>query len=234
MGKIRIPLKIGAEEQNTAGAWRAAWTGCLRGRCADDRNGRDGPGADGRISAGRRTRRTGYAGRIWKWRQCNSGPSRSRRIRRTGRTRRRRTRWRTGWRIRRRRRRRRREVAAVADAGAARRADLKGVAALWGAQRVMRQRINRIHYSFYDTYGNSAFNAQAVFALSGQPAQNFRLDGIRRIQYGRAAENSTRLRRHRQNIFLHQFWRHVVAHIRGLNLPTVPTVAERNGRLQRG
>ncbi len=36
----------------------------------------------------------------------------------------------------------------------------QGVAALWGAQRVLRQRINRVHYSFYDTYGNSALNAR--------------------------------------------------------------------------
>jgi len=36
----------------------------------------------------------------------------------------------------------------------------QGVAALWGAQRVMRQRINRVHYSFYDTVGDSALNAR--------------------------------------------------------------------------
>ena len=36
----------------------------------------------------------------------------------------------------------------------------QGVAALWGANRVMRQRINRVHYSFYDTYGNAALNAR--------------------------------------------------------------------------
>ena len=31
---------------------------------------------------------------------------------------------------------------------------------MWGAQRVMRQRINRMHYSFYDTVGDSALNAR--------------------------------------------------------------------------
>jgi trimeric autotransporter adhesin len=36
----------------------------------------------------------------------------------------------------------------------------QGVDALWGAQRLMRQRINRIHYSFYDTFGDSALNAR--------------------------------------------------------------------------
>jgi hypothetical protein len=35
-----------------------------------------------------------------------------------------------------------------------------GVDALWGTQRVMRQRINRVHYSFYDTFGDSALNAR--------------------------------------------------------------------------
>ena len=36
----------------------------------------------------------------------------------------------------------------------------QGVDALWGAQRVMRQRINTIHYSFYDTFADSALNAR--------------------------------------------------------------------------
>ncbi len=45
----------------------------------------------------------------------------------------------------------------------------QGVAALWGAQRVMRQRINRIHYSFYDTYGNSAFNARPYSLYEASP-----------------------------------------------------------------
>jgi hypothetical protein len=42
----------------------------------------------------------------------------------------------------------------------------QGVGALWGVQRVLRQRINRMHYSFYDTYGNSIFNARP-YPLTG-------------------------------------------------------------------
>lgn len=41
-----------------------------------------------------------------------------------------------------------------------------GVGGLWGAQRVMRQRINRVHYSFYDSYSNAALNARP-FSLTG-------------------------------------------------------------------
>ena len=36
----------------------------------------------------------------------------------------------------------------------------QGVAALWGMQRVMRQRANQVHISFYDQYSNSAFDAR--------------------------------------------------------------------------
>ncbi len=36
----------------------------------------------------------------------------------------------------------------------------------WGAQRVMRQRVNRMHYSFFDTFGDSALNARP-FSLTG-------------------------------------------------------------------
>jgi hypothetical protein len=35
-----------------------------------------------------------------------------------------------------------------------------GVGALWGMQRVMRQRANRVRISFYNTYSNSALNAR--------------------------------------------------------------------------
>jgi hypothetical protein len=45
----------------------------------------------------------------------------------------------------------------------------QGVDALWGAQRVMRQRINRIHYSFYDTFGDSAFNARPYSLYEANP-----------------------------------------------------------------
>lgn len=36
----------------------------------------------------------------------------------------------------------------------------QGVPALFGLQRVMRQRANRVRFSFYDTYSNSVFNAK--------------------------------------------------------------------------
>jgi hypothetical protein len=45
----------------------------------------------------------------------------------------------------------------------------QGVAALWGAQRLMRQRINRIHYSFYDTFGDSALNARPYSLYEANP-----------------------------------------------------------------
>ena len=42
----------------------------------------------------------------------------------------------------------------------------QGVGGLWGVQRVMRQRINRIHFSLYDGYSNAALNA-APYPLKG-------------------------------------------------------------------
>lgn len=45
----------------------------------------------------------------------------------------------------------------------------QGIEALWGAQRVMRQRINRIHYSFYDTFGDSALNARPYSLYQANP-----------------------------------------------------------------
>jgi len=45
----------------------------------------------------------------------------------------------------------------------------QGVDALWGAQRVMRQRVNRIHYSFYDTLGDSALNARPYSLYEANP-----------------------------------------------------------------
>ena len=44
-----------------------------------------------------------------------------------------------------------------------------GIDALWGAQRVMRQRINRVHYSFYDTFGSSALNARPYSLYQADP-----------------------------------------------------------------
>jgi trimeric autotransporter adhesin len=45
----------------------------------------------------------------------------------------------------------------------------QGVDALWGANRVMRQRINRVHYSFYDTFGDSALNARPYSLYEANP-----------------------------------------------------------------
>jgi hypothetical protein len=45
----------------------------------------------------------------------------------------------------------------------------QGVDALWGAQRLMRQRINRIHYGFYDTFGDSALNARPYSLYEANP-----------------------------------------------------------------
>jgi hypothetical protein len=42
----------------------------------------------------------------------------------------------------------------------------QGVAVLWGAQRLLRQRINRVHYGFYDTFSDSALNARP-YSLTG-------------------------------------------------------------------
>ena len=56
-----------------------------------------------------------------------------------------------------------------AGAGAAHGAAPQGVTALWGAQRVLRQRINRMHYSFYDTFGDSAFNARPYSLYEANP-----------------------------------------------------------------
>jgi hypothetical protein len=45
----------------------------------------------------------------------------------------------------------------------------QGVAALWGMQRVLRQRINRVRASFYDEYGNSVFNARPYSITEPNP-----------------------------------------------------------------
>ena len=45
----------------------------------------------------------------------------------------------------------------------------QGIDALMGAQRLLRQRINRIHYSFYDTFGDSALNAKPYSLTEPNP-----------------------------------------------------------------
>jgi len=47
----------------------------------------------------------------------------------------------------------------------------QGVDALWGAQRVLRQRINSIHFSFYDTLADSALNARPYSLKETNPAK---------------------------------------------------------------
>ena len=53
--------------------------------------------------------------------------------------------------------------------GQAARAPPQGVAALWGMQRVMRQRINRVRASFYNQYSNSAFDARPYSITQANP-----------------------------------------------------------------
>jgi trimeric autotransporter adhesin len=45
----------------------------------------------------------------------------------------------------------------------------QGVAALWGMQRVMRQRANQVHFSLYDQYSNSVFNARPYSLNEANP-----------------------------------------------------------------
>jgi len=47
----------------------------------------------------------------------------------------------------------------------------QGVDALWGTQRVRRQRVNSIHYSFYDTVGDSALNARPYSLKEANPTK---------------------------------------------------------------
>lgn len=47
----------------------------------------------------------------------------------------------------------------------------RGVQALWGAQRVARQRINRVHFSAYNEYGNSALNARPYSLTENDPVK---------------------------------------------------------------
>ena len=45
----------------------------------------------------------------------------------------------------------------------------QGVGALWGAQRLARQRINRIYFSIYDVFGDSALNARPYSLYQANP-----------------------------------------------------------------
>ena len=55
--------------------------------------------------------------------------------------------------------------------GGAARPGPQGVAALWGMQRVMRQRANQVHFSFYDQYSNSAFDARPYSLNEANPVK---------------------------------------------------------------
>ena len=109
----------------------------------------------------------------------------------------------------------------------------QGVDALWGAQRVMRQRINRMHYSFYDTFGDSALNARPYSLYEANPPKisgwtesaGFNMGGPLKIPH---IYDGTR-----QDIFLHQFWRHMVAQPGGF-VRHGSDGGGKNGRFQRG
>jgi trimeric autotransporter adhesin len=45
----------------------------------------------------------------------------------------------------------------------------QGVAALWGVQRVLRQRANRVRFSFYDTFTDSALDARPYSLTQANP-----------------------------------------------------------------
>lgn len=45
----------------------------------------------------------------------------------------------------------------------------QGVGPLWGTQRLARQRVNRVHFNIYDTYGNTALNARPYSLYEANP-----------------------------------------------------------------
>ena len=47
----------------------------------------------------------------------------------------------------------------------------QSVAALWGAQRLARQRANRVHFSIYDIFGDSALDARPYSLYQANPAK---------------------------------------------------------------
>jgi len=102
------------------------------------------------------------------------------------------------------------------------------VGGLWGVQRVMRQRINRIHFSLYDGYSNSTLNA-APYSLTGnslpkpqswQERFGGNLGGPLRIPHVYDGRDKTFLFVNVES----QWNRNAVD-----QFSTVPTMAERNG-----
>lgn len=47
----------------------------------------------------------------------------------------------------------------------------QGIDALWGVDRVRRQLANRVHYSFYDTFGDSGLNARPYSLYEANPSK---------------------------------------------------------------
>ena len=71
----------------------------------------------------------------------------------------------------------------------------QGVDALWGEQRLTRQRINRTHYSFYDTFGDSAINARPYSLYEANPPKISSWTESAGFNMGGTAENPARVRR---------------------------------------
>ena len=104
----------------------------------------------------------------------------------------------------------------------------QGVDALWGAQRVFRQRINRIHYSFYDTFGDSALNARPYSLYEANPPKisswtesaGLNIGGPLKIPHVYDGTDKT---------FFYLNFGGTWARTPVDQFATVPTVAERNG-----
>jgi len=104
----------------------------------------------------------------------------------------------------------------------------QGVGPLWGAQRVARQRINRIHYSISDVLGSSAFNARPYSLYQANPPKvsgwtevaNLNIGGPLKIPHVYDGSDKT--------FFYVNFggtWQRTPVD----QFSTVPTLAERNG-----
>jgi hypothetical protein len=104
----------------------------------------------------------------------------------------------------------------------------QGIEGLMGVQRVMRQRINRVHYSFYDTFGDSAFDARPYSLYQSTPPKisswtesaGFNIGGPLKIPHVYNGTDKT--------FFFLNFggtWSRSLAD----SFSLVPTLAERNG-----
>jgi hypothetical protein len=104
----------------------------------------------------------------------------------------------------------------------------QGVGPLWGAQRLERQRVNRIHFNIYDTFGSSALNARPYSLYQADPPKisgwteqaGFSLGGPLKIPHVYDGTDKT--------FFFINFggtWQRTPVD----QFSTVPTLAERNG-----